>query len=1271
MESLYPAGPGAVPATLTAPSPAYRRHAWIAVVSLLGFALLYLGMMGWLGWTAWRLGRGLVEGTSHNVLAAALVGGGAAFLALFMAKALVFIKRGAGSHDIEITAAEQPRLFAFLHRLADEAGAPRPHRVYVSPRVNAAVFYDLSIANLLLPSRKNLEIGLGLVNVLTLSEFKAVLAHEFGHFAQRTMAVGRWVYVAQQIAAHIINRRDAFDTMLAGLSRVDFRIAWVGWVLRLVVWSIRSLVELFFRLVVLAQRALSREMEYQADLVAASLTGSDALVHALHKLGAADDAWDRAVDFAAGQMEAGQSVDDLFAVQTRIIEQLRAVLADPHFGSVPELPAQGREAHRVFRGEMAQPPRMWATHPANSDRENNVKQTYLAAELEARPAWDLFDDPLALRRRVSTSVFRGELPPAAALEESLQRVDREFQRSSLDRRYRGSFLGRSIVRHAATLDALYAPVAPGTDLRAALAALYDDRHDADLDRLRELQQERASLEGLRDGHLVAEGGVVRWRGRDLPKREVPAALETLQAELAPVLEAVHEHDRRSRSLHLAAAQQLDPAWADTLRGLLGALHYAEHTLADLHDANGVLNNTYRVVTADGNVSSGEIGRLVQSCNVVHAALAAIHGAKASLQLGDALAARLGMADWASALPEFSLPQAGRDNLNDWLRAIDSWVNAASRPLSALRGASLEMLLEAERQIENAALSGEPPGPAPAAPQLPSGYAVLLPGNERKRIDKFSAWDRFQMADGWLASLARFAVAASIVGGVLLLGASTGQTTLSIYNGLAVGVVVDADGSVTTVPAGEFRTVQIDGVSHRVVTTTTDGAAIERFEAESPHSAHMVYNVAAAAPLVEWVATYGDMAEQPENPRSGQRWFATRVDHAFTEPPETISTKSGGGVRTVLSAIEGADAAYSLRQVDGAAREAMLRAHALWDDAGSAHLAGWLAAATVLPDFADILQHRLQRNGRDMLTLRMTQDSVEGAERERVCEQHRARADAESGDALADFTYLAIRCLPEGREQNAAFEAAHARWPEHPWLHYATAYGHAEEGRWALALDNLTHSVERLPQMGDIASDDLVRLIRASGGDAAREAEVGERFRRAGGMLAAEQALGWDEQSGMHAYPLLARGDLAAARERAANDPEHADELRVLVAASHGATAAQVQEGLQLGEDDAVSVFAAWPAVALAMREGKDTGTALQLALARTPEDDAEAIHGFLRRLQAGEDPASAHDTLGTVRLMSRGIAYASAAVLLGERCPSTWRTLAQRLLFTFERPYLG
>ena len=56
------------------------------------------------------------------------------------------------------------RIRQYLEALLSKAGAPRPHKVYVSPRVNAAVFYDLSILNLVLPSKKNLEIGLGLVN---------------------------------------------------------------------------------------------------------------------------------------------------------------------------------------------------------------------------------------------------------------------------------------------------------------------------------------------------------------------------------------------------------------------------------------------------------------------------------------------------------------------------------------------------------------------------------------------------------------------------------------------------------------------------------------------------------------------------------------------------------------------------------------------------------------------------------------------------------------------------------------------------------------------------------------------------------------------------------------------------------------------------------------------------------------------------------------------------------------------------------------------------
>ena len=201
-EHVYPAGPGSVPADLTRPSGAYRTHSWLAMGGLMLFVLLYFALATWFTWTAYRLFASLAHG--GDAFWTFVAGTCSAFLAVFMWKALVFVKHRHAIDDIEVTAQDQPRLFAFINRLADEAGAPRAHRVFLSPRVNAAVFYDLSVLNLLFPSRKNLEIGLGLVNAVSLGELKAVLAHEFGHFGQRSMAVGRWVYIAQQIAGHII-----------------------------------------------------------------------------------------------------------------------------------------------------------------------------------------------------------------------------------------------------------------------------------------------------------------------------------------------------------------------------------------------------------------------------------------------------------------------------------------------------------------------------------------------------------------------------------------------------------------------------------------------------------------------------------------------------------------------------------------------------------------------------------------------------------------------------------------------------------------------------------------------------------------------------------------------------------------------------------------------------------------------------------------------------------------------------------------------------------
>ena len=270
----------------------------IFTLGIFGLAIVPFATISRLAFITYKTALGTFDSYGGFNFGSAILCLCSAILTVFMAKSLFAMRKMGNPNGIEVTQSEQPQLYAFLHQLADEIGAPKPHRVFITPEVNAAVFYDLSLLNLLFPSKKNLIVGLGLVNVLTLTELKAVLAHEFGHFAQNSMMVGRWVYVAQQIIAHMVSVRDWLDSIVRFISGIDLRIAWIGWILSIILWSLRSLMDTLFKVVIIAERALSREMEFNADLVAVSVTGSDALVNALYKLQTADQAWRTAMNLS-------------------------------------------------------------------------------------------------------------------------------------------------------------------------------------------------------------------------------------------------------------------------------------------------------------------------------------------------------------------------------------------------------------------------------------------------------------------------------------------------------------------------------------------------------------------------------------------------------------------------------------------------------------------------------------------------------------------------------------------------------------------------------------------------------------------------------------------------------------------------------------------------------------------------------------------------------------------------------------------------------------
>lgn len=1329
MASLYPPGPPDVPADLLAPTSAYKRHAYLAIGALLGFVVAYLSFTGWLVWMAIH---GVQQAFGHRSIHVGLLlfSAMAGLLAAFLIKSLLFVKRSAQPDALEVTAEEEPQLFEFLHQLAAEAKAPRPHRVFLSHEVNASVFYDLSLLNFIWPSKKNLALGLGLVNALTLSELKAVLAHELGHFAQRTTAIGRWVYIAMQVTHQLVSRRDAFDEALVGLTRLDLRVAWIGWLMQLLVWATRSLIDTASLGVVATHRALGREMELQADLVAAALSGSDAMAHALYKLPPAGQAIDHALSHMAKEANQDRAIDDVLAVQSRVLEHLRQILCDPMHGKVPPVPADGSAAsHRVFSAQLAYPPKMWATHPPSDEREENVKRRYLRAELDDRSAWILFRDPAALRAKVTYNLYvEGKRPKeTASLEECLARLDASFSEPFYDPSYRGAFLGRSPVRAAEESAHLYGEAPPPHQLPEELAALYPESLRALIEQRNQLLDEQSMLRAVQRGVLkTSTGKRLLYRSRQHKLRELPHLLAQTERELEETEAQLAAHDRRCRTAHLAAARHLGerwPGWEAHLRGALALLHYADHRERDLDDAVQSMNNALSVALADGKVSDRERRHVLAAAEETFDALRVIHQQADEVVMGPAVAERYARAQrgattsattdattdakgapasWAEILGELTLPSPtlAQGQLGDWLTAIHSWTGSASLELMRLRRAALAVLLEGERAVAQAAAAGQadgPPRPAPSPPPAPPAlYRAFLSKHERPLQTKLGWWDRFATADGWFGASLRFTISALIVGAAAWLGvtlnrsaeqddqpqdrayqrawsgddapAPVRESTITAYNGLERDVSINVGGERRTLRSGEAVRLSVRALGQvELSAETAEGQAIEAFSAQLEARQGYVYNVAHAAPIEVWNSARG--REVPD--LTGRRWTPVNARWQFT-PPVALGQAAPDGQLAGIYAPTDLDAnlarAYTADTPNGRlALAKMAESHARWDGLDSPRLFGWLQLLAAMDGVQfDEVIAELLRRAPDDLMLRTLE--LQGAVGPRAAELcAKVRAAAEA-QRDPDEVFLAALCqAPAEREEQLL--AAATRWPDHPWLGVYAGRALAKRGRWAEAAPLLEKVRHRLPAMGiPLLLARLRRLTAAAGS----EPDLSDLFDDAPllpFLLHRAEAVGVSEDL-RHFYDALAAGDWRTAERLAVANGD--DELLWKLVTSRGAYGDAAQALPELAAQQLArppssrSTIAAAALYGLALRLRRGEAEALREHATAT----APELGKFLDELGRGKArPDSPGDKdLRTADVSLQAMGYLAAAEALGDQCPAKWRRLAERFLLPAERP---
>ncbi|NQZ45842.1 MAG: M48 family metalloprotease [Flavobacteriaceae bacterium] len=441
--TYYPKSPVVADKKLTSLTSTYQLKAFLSILAIILFFILYFALVASLGYLAYY--AVIYDMGSINKLTILMKVGaiaGAVMLFVFTLKFIFKLKNHKPSNLIKLDTKEHPELMGFIHNICEETGAPKPKSVYVDPDVNAYVSYSNMWLSLFLPVRKELTIGMGLVDCLNLTEFKAVISHEFGHFAQRSMKIGSYIISANTIIHDMIFARDKWDDLLDQWRGSDLRLSAAAWVITPIIWLIRQVLNLFYQFLNMMYSSLSREMEFNADKVAVNTSGSDAIISALWKLDGGVSHWNSTVNHAYLASQKQQFVKNMYTHNGIALSRG----ADKQQEAMDKLPEDPRGGKHYFSTSEVSKVSMYASHPPNDKRENNAKEPYIACEEDARSPWILFGSQEALQEKMTQLVYKEYLnkePENYVESEAFEAfIAAETKGSELLEAYDNTFLNR-------------------------------------------------------------------------------------------------------------------------------------------------------------------------------------------------------------------------------------------------------------------------------------------------------------------------------------------------------------------------------------------------------------------------------------------------------------------------------------------------------------------------------------------------------------------------------------------------------------------------------------------------------------------------------------------------------------------------------------------------------------------------------------------------------------------------------------------------------------
>ncbi|MEP6952220.1 MAG: M48 family metallopeptidase [Ginsengibacter sp.] len=433
----YPPSPANIDPKVLAPSVSFKKQVGLVAGSIVLFFIVYILLVllaTALAIACFYFGALIIINAPR--IFTIMIGLGLMALGVsvvfFLIKFIFSVSKDDNTSRIEINEEEQPELFAFIRTLSKETKTFFPKKIFLTGDVNASVFYNSSFWSMFFPVKKNLEIGLGLVNSVNISEFKAVVAHEFGHFSQRSMKLGSFTYNVNRVIYNMLYNNTGYTSFLNSWGTVNKYFAFFAGITVRIAQGIQWILRKMYAVINKSYFGLSREMEFHADVVSASVSGGNNLISALSRIELASNCYNSALDNAGDWLGKKKATTNIFMNQLTILQSIAKEFKLSLKNGLPEVSYHFIQSFSQSRINYKN---QWASHPTLEERKSHLDKAGINVVPDEASAWNVFTNRNILQERVTENLYRN-----AKSEEALEKCDAKYFEELYTKKRESTFL---------------------------------------------------------------------------------------------------------------------------------------------------------------------------------------------------------------------------------------------------------------------------------------------------------------------------------------------------------------------------------------------------------------------------------------------------------------------------------------------------------------------------------------------------------------------------------------------------------------------------------------------------------------------------------------------------------------------------------------------------------------------------------------------------------------------------------------------------------------